>query len=532
MNNKQNKNKKDSPLKRISKMYDKLTYFDQYGGTVIMFILITLVFFVMWSYSYVMINSKKIKDDWQNQKCSPYVLPFAGMINAPEGTSITDYTSDNFAACMQDIQKGLAGAALEPVTYTMNTLNNGIKEMGDSINAIRGMFDKVRSFFTNIIKEIMGRLMNIMIPLQQIIISMRDMFGKIQGVMTAALYTSLGSFYSLQSLTGAIAEFIINILIALAVVIAILWAVPMTWGAASAMTAVFMSISIPMTIILAFMIEFLKVKPALGIPKIKCFDKNTELPLQNGTMKKIIDIKVGDILFDNNEVTGKIKVTTENSIMYSLHDIIVSDTHIVKYKNKWIPTSHHPYAIRIENYSEPFLYCLNTSNKTIIINNVEFTDWDEIYEDSLKHLMKQFGFNNTNDIHKYLDGGFCKNTIIQLANGEEKQITEIQIGDVLVEGEKVYGLVEINGATIRQQYNIYLGNDLIVKGGPNLTMCNSKNQSNENSNNTKINSKMSKKVSKKVNKLYHLLTDKKTMNANNIQFYDYNYCVDIFFNPI
>jgi hypothetical protein len=75
MNNKQKENKKDSPLKRISKMYDKLTYFDQYGGTVIMFILITLVFFVMWSYSYVMINSKKIKDDWQNQKCKA-PIPF------------------------------------------------------------------------------------------------------------------------------------------------------------------------------------------------------------------------------------------------------------------------------------------------------------------------------------------------------------------------------------------------------------------------------------------------------------------------
>ena len=42
------------------------------------------------------------------------------------------------------------------------------------------------------------------------------------------------------------------------------------------------------------------------------------------------------ILIDNNEVTACIKVTTKGSVMYKLDGIIVSDSHIIQYNNKWI----------------------------------------------------------------------------------------------------------------------------------------------------------------------------------------------------
>ena len=137
--------------------------------------------------------------------------------------------------------------------------------------------------------------MNIMIPLQQIIISMKDVIGKVQGTMTASLFTLLGSYYALKSLMGAIAQLIIIILIALAVTIAILWILPFTWGAAISMTAVFVAISIPMIIIIVFLVDVLKVQtslsvPTLSIPSVKCFDKNTLIEMNDGTKKKIIDI--------------------------------------------------------------------------------------------------------------------------------------------------------------------------------------------------------------------------------------------------
>ena len=115
---------------------------------------------------------------------------------------------------------------------------------------------------------------------------------------------------------GAIAQFIITILITLSVLIASLWVVPFTWGAAAANTVIFVAISIPMAIILAFMTDVLHVKTNLKMPKVKCFDKNTQIELNDGSIKKISEINVGDILMNKNEVTACFKVETSGSDVY------------------------------------------------------------------------------------------------------------------------------------------------------------------------------------------------------------------------
>jgi hypothetical protein len=56
----------------------------------------------------------------------------------------------------------------------------------------------------------------------------------------------------------------------------------------------------------------------LKIPKVKCFDKNVLIKMNNGEKKKIVDIQVGDILENNNKVTATFKVDTEGSAMLKL----------------------------------------------------------------------------------------------------------------------------------------------------------------------------------------------------------------------
>lgn len=516
----------DKGLKNIEKMYKNLDYFDQYGGSVMIFIIITIILLFLCSYCFVMINVAPIKNDWPNQRCKPYIIPFAGLINKPDNMSVGDFTSQNFSYCTQNIMSSVSGTMLQPVTFVTNIITGILNDVKNAINSIRAMFDKIRTFFESIVKEIMGRIMNMMIPLQQIIISLKDTIGKIQGVMTSGLFTTLGAFYTIQALMGAIAEIIISILIVLAAIIIGLWAVPVTWGAAGAMTAIFLAISIPMTIILAFMMDYLKVKPDLSIPKIKCFDKNTLIVMNDGTQKKIIDINIGDKLMDSNIVTSKIKVDTKGSEIYNLNGVIVSDSHIVKYNKKWIRVSNHPHALKVSMYNEPFLYCLNTSNKIININQNVFTDWDEIYDDAIECIKNtNTDIKDNADIHKYLDGGFTGNTLITLKDGATKEIKNIEVGDILEEEVIVYGIVEINGSDLNNQYIFHLGNNVIIEGGPNLNIC-EKSKCFKSTLNLDKKSKEIKNI--KENKLYHLLTNKQMFYINKILFYDYNASIDLF----
>jgi hypothetical protein len=501
----------ESDLNNMKKMYDKLTYFDQYGGSLLLFIIITFVVIVVMSYFHTMINVQPIIDDWPNQRCKPTIIPFAGLITHPKGVTASEYTSENFAYCTQNILTNITGFAVQPLTFITNSLQNVARKIQSSIQSIRAMFDKVRTSMQSVAEEIMGRLMNIMIPLMQMIISFKDLISKIQGTMTAGLFTMLGSYFTLKSLMGSIAQFIINILMALAIMIAMFWAVPFTWGAAIANTSIFVALSIPMAIILSFMVNVLKIDSSYKIPKIKCFDKDTLLIMSDGSLKKIIDIEVGEFLSDNNVVTAKIKLATEGSIMYNLNNVIVSDSHIVKYRNKWIPVSKHPLATQVGGYNEEFLYCLNTTRKIIKINETIFTDWDEIYDATLNKVLNNdvIPLVNTELIHKFLDCGFVKSTKVAVEDDLFIDISKIKINDILENGEKVYGIVEIDGSTVAKQFKYNLGENYIEGYIPDLKI-------------------KKENIGRSNNKLYHLLTDKGTFKIENVIIQDYNAAIDRF----
>jgi len=512
-------------LQNIIKMYEKLNYFDQYGGSVILFIIITIILILIISYCLIMINAQPIIDDWPNQRCKPNIIPFAGLITRPEGISASDYTSQNFNYCTQNILSSISGTAVEPLTFITNLLNSMAEKIKNDLQSVRAMFDKVRTMFQQVSQEIMGRLINITIPLQQIVISFKDLLAKIQGTMTTGLFTLLGSYYTLKSLLGAIAQFIIKILISLSIIIVVLWIIPFTWGAAIANTVIFIAIAIPMAIILAFMIDVLHVQTSLKIPKVKCFDKDTEITMNDGSIKKITEIKPGDILIGNNEVTACIKVETKGSEVYNLDDIIVSNSHIIYYSGKWIYVSQHPDAIKCEFYKEPYLYCLNTSKKTIEINNTIFTDWDEIYDDAITEIMfnSLVPINNLHEIHSKLDSGFKGETQIKLNDESYREIKDINVGDILENGEEVYGTVEINGKNILEQYEYNLGKDLVIEGTGHLVIC----DKNIKDYITLTMNKNKQLLNKTHDKLYHLLTSTDTFYIGNIRFYDYNAAIDI-----
>jgi len=511
-------------LDNIENMYKNLTYFDQYGSSVIILIIITIIVIMICVYCYVKTNVQPIIDDWPNQRCKPYYIPFAGLITKPTNMTAMEYTRENFNYCTQNVLASITGFMVEPITFITHMINSVIADIKYDVNYARVMFDNVRTSVESIAGDVMGRIMNIMIPLQKIIISFRDMFAKMQGAMTAGIYTLIGAYYSLQALMGSIAEFIIIILIAIAAMIIIFWLIPFTWGLAGSMTAIFVAISIPLALMLAFMLDVLNVQPDLSIPTLKCFDKDTMILMKDGTTKPIKDILVGDLLYYNEMVTAKIKVETKGSIMYKLNDVIVSDTHLVHFKGDWIKVWQHPNAIKINQYDEPYLYCLNTSSKTLYINNTLFSDWDDLVNDDFTKIHNITKNKTSKEIHEHLDSGFIGSTKIPLRDNTFKELQDVQIGDILLNNEQVYGIVEIDGKLMRHQFQYILGKTYL-KGGPNIVY-------NENNFCSTLYLDKSSKflLDKKEEKLYHLLTDTATFTIDDIEVCDYNGAINFLLN--
>ena len=490
-------NDKYGAADEVNQMYKDLSYFDQYGGSVFLFILLILIMFVVISYSIVMKNIQPIKDNWAKERCKPSVIPFAGLINAPEGTSASEYTHQNFTYCMQDILKSITGFATQPLTYITYSINLVYQEIGQALNAIRSLLSNIRTNIGNITQEIMGRILNVTVPIRKMLIAFNDMGQKVVGILTSGLYTSLGTYYALKAFLGALVQIIIIILVSSIAVIIGLW-LSFMWPAAIAGTILFVTVVIICAIVLVFLKNVLHVQGGFKIPgppkkpKI-CFDKDTMLKMVDGSMKKISDINVGDKLWNYtdggnkvNLVTAKLTLDAKHSIMYYLGDVVVSGSHRVKHNGKWIFVEEHPERRLVENYSESIIYCLNTSSKEILVGDYVFTDWDEVTDEVfyvVNNFVKYHFADNDlqkHDIHKYFDSGFKGNATIRLKNDLEKRIQLIQLGDVLKNDEIVYGVVEV-----------YRKDECLEN-----------------------------------NKLYHLLTDKKTFTIGEVLVNDYNSLID------
>ena len=244
--------------------------------------------------------------------------------------------------------------------------------------------------------------------------------------------------------------------------------------------------------------------PVSNVPKLRCFDENTELIMADDSSKKIKDICPGDQLKYNGLVTATIQVSSQGLHMYRLGDIIVSSNHKIRYLDHFIPVSRHPDANIIDvEYSSPHVYCLNTESKLITISGYQFLDWDEVVDDTMeisakikRHLEENDFTTNegpttptrASDIHKFLDGGFVPSFKIQTRQGLEP-INKIRIGDALSNRCHVYGTVRIT-----------------MNG---LTNC-----------------KHVENKSGTTGALYHLLTTNGQISTEQGSIYDYNYYVD------
>ena len=518
-----------STYKQINNLYKKLTYFDKYGTDVFTSFLIVFIFFILISTYYVLNNIEPIKNDWINQRCRPEVMPFVSLINPPnDGRSNVQFTTDNFTHCSQSIIKQILGYITKPIEYGLSLLTNFFAMMLKSINNIRKMLSKIRGQLQTIVQTLFGRILNISISIQEFFIYLREIFNKIQGIFVSGFYVVLGSYFTLKSSVGALFEFIVILLFVLIGMIIPLWIVPFTWGFAGFLTAVFLSISIPLSIIAIVMNQSMGTTLS-GIPnKPSCFDENTLLTLNCGRQVKIKDIKIGDVLSNNNIVNAKMKMSSKYETLYKLDNVYVTGEHKVYFNNTLICVKYHPHAkvTMTENFH---LYSINVSNKILQINNTIFCDYDEMTDDETMKLHDNISryTNKTNTdhnsfIHKFYNGGFSKNTKIKLINNKYKTISTIEPDDILENGSRVIGFVEILNTKLHNKMKMITlhNNEFRVHSHLKVKHLGKWVEINDIPNDAPL-LKHNHSI-----KLYHLITSNGTIPVGNMLFKDYDDILD------
>lgn len=241
---------------------------------------------------------------------------------------------DNFTYCIQNTQTNYMGYLLQPVNYTLNLTGNIGQKLSQALNLVRGMFAYIRDSITSIIQNIFGVFLNILIEFQKITIDIKDTIMKITGLMASLLYILQGSIMTMNS----------------------------AWQG-----------------------------PPGQMVRGLCFHPDTLIKLENGEIKRISEIELGETLKDGGEVLGLMKLKNWNKdteeqteSFYEIPNgennepIFVTGKHIMwdHSRGLWIEVKDHKQA-KLSTKESKFLYCLLTSTYVIPIGEHVFHDWDD-----------------------------------------------------------------------------------------------------------------------------------------------------------
>lgn len=167
------------------------------------------VFVVAISYYFVIAHATEIKNNWSARKCDPRVIPFAGLINAPKGTSAADFAAMNFSECLASTGKIIARDAIAPAQYLVSGLNSAGAELTSATQSGRGAINQVRGAMQGIANAASTRTYNTALPLVHTTMKTKSSLQKTQAVGGIGLFSSEGLLLSTSATVGAFVEFLL-----------------------------------------------------------------------------------------------------------------------------------------------------------------------------------------------------------------------------------------------------------------------------------------------------------------------------------
>ena len=205
----------------------------RYSTDVLISLPIILSFLVVVTYFIADAHLKHVKQNWTTQRCKPLVIPMAGFINAPDNVDVMEYTSQNFNFCISDMFSYVFNNVISVFYYMVNVATNVFKSILETVHNLRLFLVNLKNQFLKFVVETMYSILNFVIPFINLLVKLRDMMKKMEGIFLSIIYMLNGAYMALKSLFGSILILCIIVIVVLLVIMIIMWVlVAVFWSVA------------------------------------------------------------------------------------------------------------------------------------------------------------------------------------------------------------------------------------------------------------------------------------------------------------
>lgn len=272
----------------------------------------------------VMINFiSSIRQNWPLYRCNPLYMPLSKNMES------------DFTFCVQDMQKNMMGSYMQPFNYILGNMGDITGGFMDNINDARKMSTGIRGFNLGSATDIFGIFNNVIVEFQKMLFAMKDIMGKVIGVVMVFIYTMESVFETGSSVIAGPIGFLMS----------------------TTQTAT------------------------------SCFDPETKIRLKNGNIVCMKDLHLGDRLENGSMVRATMQIdNTFKELYYKMEgkgvhksDIYVTGTHYIysKQKGKFVQVKYHEDAVVTDTLNTEWLSCIITDDHKIKIGDYLFWDWQD-----------------------------------------------------------------------------------------------------------------------------------------------------------
>ena len=214
----------NTPLtKAVNKLYEKTSYLDRYGGSLVFAVFTIIGVCMFFTYYYLKNNSDVIKNNWQQNRCNPLYIPFAGLIINPKNMSKSEYATNNFFHCFGVILKDVVEAALAPIQAASLLMSASVSLIVGTMNNLMGAIFHLRNAFSGGFNLMGNRSLNALTLITKLSKLIQNSFMQGQGILVTIMYIFFTAYDMLSSF------FFILIIAALVFLAASLAAMIVAW---------------------------------------------------------------------------------------------------------------------------------------------------------------------------------------------------------------------------------------------------------------------------------------------------------------
>ena len=409
-------------------------FIGEHKNDIIQLVMAMLIGYLLYKMVFLVAYRTYIVANWSDYRCNPMFMPLASMLNIPDPNAEKSANglltvSANLKYCVGQTVGGQMGKYTKTSTGAVSALVKGLERMTTTTGEHNKWIATLQKQTLNASNGIMTKVKTAQSLMSYFAIKIKELLKKLFAVFMTMIYVMKTAEHAI---------------------------VGMAQG------------------------PF-----ALAVDDMSCFVGTTPIELNDGGIKYISEIEVGDVLLGDNKVIGVTK-SYAPYILYKYNDeVIVSGSHLVYEDGLWVKIKEAVTKTEYNNEGEDryeYIYNLVTANNTIQIYDTTYRDYCECSNSEINHNIRNYvldslnmanpdmennhhkydyKYDNKYDYKDYYLTGYESNTIVDMKDGIKKAIKDINTGEELKGVGKVTSIVRYECNNIE---NICMLNGIIMSG--------------------------------------------------------------------